>query len=321
MKEELTDSNISFSKNVKVELAHSIPADLTSAVWELMALHMSCGHIANNRTCYKHLSSDNMIYFKQLLEVFVPSEQILMSGSGSHTIEMAVNILAQLQSEDKFRRVSALFFDDEARMNQISKNDMKRFDQHTLEKGVRCFMKAQFLLCGSMSNPLHAYHFSFSCKQENAAEITRMLLAEIDLSCKIIRKDELFIVYNKESQFISDFLINIGAHRALLDFESLRVEKELRNNVNRVVNCDSANTQRIANTGARQAALINIIEKSIGLQSLPEDLHEVALLRKDNPDLSLKELGEIAQPPLGKSGVYRRLRKIEKFLKSQIEDD
>ena len=118
-------------------------------------------------------------------------------------------------------------------------------------------------------------------------------------------------MYLKEGQHISDFLLQTGAHESLMEFESLRVEKEMRNSVNRVVNCDNANSQRIANTSARQLELIRSLRDSRLLGRLPAELQAAAQARLDNPDLSLRELGELMDPPIGKSGMNHRLKKLE----------
>lgn len=119
------------------------------------------------------------------------------------------------------------------------------------------------------------------------------------------------MVYLKEGQYIAEFLLQSGAHESLLAFESLRVEKEMRNSVNRVVNCDNANAQRIANTSARQLELIRFLRDSRTLGQLPAELQAAAEARLENPDLSLRELGELMDPPIGKSGMNHRLKKLE----------
>ena len=112
---------------------------------------------------------------------------------------------------------------------------------------------------------------------------------------------------------MADFLLLAGAHQSLLAFESLRVEKEVRNSVNRVVNCDSANTQRLANAAARQLDLIGTLSDHGLIDQLPADLRSTAEIRLIHPDLSLKELGEVMDPPLGKSGMNHRLKRLEQI--------
>lgn len=178
-----------------------------------------------------------------------------------------------------------------------------------LQKIARIF----YLACGSMSEPSSAYHLSFSLHDRPAVDLLEQILRQFSIDPRHIARGSHWVVYLKDGQMIADFLLHTGAHHALLDFELLRVEKEMRNSVNRVVNCDSANTQRIANTAARQLAGIRMIEQTMGLHALPRELYEAAVCRQENPELSLKELGELMDPPLGKSGMNHRLKKIEQF--------
>jgi cell division protein WhiA len=121
------------------------------------------------------------------------------------------------------------------------------------------------------------------------------------------------VVYLKEGEQIVDMLNIIGAHTSLLELENVRILKEMRNNVNRLVNCETANLSKTVNAAVRQVESIKLIEKEIGLRRLPKNLREIAELRLNYPDESLKELGEMLIPPVGKSGVNHRLRRIEKI--------
>lgn len=118
-----------------------------------------------------------------------------------------------------------------------------------------------------------------------------------------------------------DILNIMGAHSCLLELENIRIMKEMRNNVNRLVNCETANLSKTVNAAVRQVESIKFIQSKIGLKRLPQNLREIAELRLEYPDESLKELGEMLDPPVGKSGVNHRLRKIEKIaeeLRSEI---
>lgn len=174
-------------------------------------------------------------------------------------------------------------------------------------------LRALFLACGSISEPAAAYHLELSIRRPDAARMAGALLGELDIRSGLLHRHGYDVVYFNEGQYIADFLLHTGAHHSLLSFESLRVEKEMRNSVNRVVNCDSANIQRIANTAARQTDLIRRLLEQVGIGILPADLQSTAEARLENPDLSLKELGEMMQPPLGKSGMNHRLNRLEKI--------
>lgn len=184
----------------------------------------------------------------------------------------------------------------------------------------KSFLRGLFLAGGSISEPNKSYHMEISTRRQSVAKTALNILSLEEINANIIRKSGYFLIYLKESQQISDFLLITGAHNAMLEFESLRVNKSVRNSVNRVVNCDNANSVKIAYTGARQNEAALYIQNNMGLDKLSDDLKEAAILRIENPDLSLKELGELMNPPLGKSGMNHRLKKIEKIAKENIQD-
>ncbi len=172
-------------------------------------------------------------------------------------------------------------------------------------------LRAFFLACGSLSDPCHAYHLEFSVRRPDAATWLMALLASAGILAGSLERHGHAVVYCKDGQMVSDFLLQSGAHQSMLAFETLRVEKEMRNSVNRVVNCDSANTQRLANASARQLELFEELADAGLVGQLPEVLVLALQARLEHPDLSLKELGESMDPPLGKSGMNHRLQKLE----------
>ena len=129
-----------------------------------------------------------------------------------------------------------------------------------------------------------------------------------------------YVVYLKESEQISDLLSIIGAHQALLSLQNTKIVKAMRNNVNRIVNCETANLSKTVNAAVRQVENIRFIQETVGINSLPENLKEIAALRVEFEDMSLKELGEMLTPPIGKSGVNHRLRKIEEIANKLREE-
>lgn len=175
----------------------------------------------------------------------------------------------------------------------------------------RAALRGAFLACGSIAEPKRSYHLEFAAHRAEAAEWIGFLLKQLDIRSNLLERNGYTVVYIKEGELIAEFLLQTAAHVSLLLFESLRVDKEMRNTVNRVVNCDNANTQRIANTSARQLQLLHELENSNVLGLLSAELQEAARARLANPHLSLRELGEIMDPPIGKSGMNHRLKKLE----------
>lgn len=177
----------------------------------------------------------------------------------------------------------------------------------------RAYIRGAFLGGGSISNPEKTYHLEFVTHSEEYAIDLCKLINTFGLNSKVIQRKNSFIIYIKEGEQIVDLLNIVGAHTCLLELENIRIMKEMRNNVNRLVNCETANLSKTVNAAVRQVESIKLIQKEIGLKRLPKNLREVAELRLNYPDESLKDLGEMLNPPVGKSGVNHRLRKIEKI--------
>ena len=181
------------------------------------------------------------------------------------------------------------------------------------DENARAYIRGALLGGGSISNPEKAYHLEFVTHSEEYAKDLSKLVNRFGLNSKIIQRKNSYIVYIKEGEQIVDILNIVGAHTCLLELENIRIMKEMRNNVNRLVNCETANLSKTVNAAVRQVESIRLIQKEIGLQRLPKNLRDIAELRLNYPDESLKELGEMLDPPVGKSGVNHRLRKIEKI--------
>ena len=177
-------------------------------------------------------------------------------------------------------------------------------------------MRGAYLCIGSMSNPGRSYHLEFDCVCEKEADLLQRLIAAFDIPAKIARRKKYYVVYVKEGSAICDVLNIIGAHMSLMDFENQRIVKEVRNSVNRKVNCETANITKTVNAASVQVRDIMLIQEKIGLSELPENLRETAQLRLEYQEATLQELGELLTPPVGKSGVNHRLRKLSEIAES-----
>ncbi len=188
----------------------------------------------------------------------------------------------------------------------------------------KSFIKGLFLGCGSMSNPEKGYHLEFVTQNLSFGEYLVKCLNYYNLNSKIIKRKFYYIVYIKESENISNILNLIGAHKSLLEFENIRVVKEYSNNKNRIRNCIEANEDKLIITSVRQVRAIMLIEEKLGFKELPKNLREIAEVRLKYKEMSLKDLGKFLSPPIGKSGVSHRLKKIEeiaKNLEKKYKDD
>lgn len=172
----------------------------------------------------------------------------------------------------------------------------------------RAYLRGAFLACGSLSEPENFYHLEFGSLEKAQADLLVELMAEYELHAKIVRRKGAEIVYLKGAEEISRLMNVMGSHRSLLEFESLRVTKEIRNQANRQRNCDTANVNKVVSAGMRQVQDINYIADTIGLETLPRNLRVAAELRLEYPDYSLADLSEASS--LGRSALNHRLRRL-----------
>ena len=180
----------------------------------------------------------------------------------------------------------------------------------------RAFLRGAFLAAGSISDPERSYHFEIVCREIAQAKQLQDAINSFEMEAKIVERKKHQVVYLKEGAQIVDMLNIMEAHVALMNLENVRILKEMRNSVNRKVNCETANISKTVAAAVKQLGDIEYIKQNAGLDSLPENLKEMALLRLEYPDTPLKELGTYLDPPVGKSGVNHRLRRI-----SEIADE
>lgn len=183
----------------------------------------------------------------------------------------------------------------------------------------KAYIRGVFLGGGSISDPEKTYHLELVTNNEDYAEDIKDLLNHYGLGAKVVMRKGNYVVYIKEGEHIVNFLNIIGAHNALLNLENVRIYKEMRNNVNRIVNCETANLDKTLNAALRQIENIKYIKDTIGLEKLPPGLAEIAELRLEYQEASLKELGEMMNPAIGKSGVNHRLRKLDRIAENLKE--
>jgi len=177
----------------------------------------------------------------------------------------------------------------------------------------RAFLRGAFLGGGSVSDPKGPYHMEFVTQYEDMVNILTGIINYFGLKSNVVERKNNYVIYLKDGDHISDLLGLMGAHNNLLKYENVRVFKNMRNSVNRIVNCETANLNKTIDASVRQIASINYFKENNLFDRLPDKLKQVAELRLQYPDLSLKELGQMMDPVLGKSGVSYRLKKIEEL--------
>ena len=177
---------------------------------------------------------------------------------------------------------------------------------------VRSYLRGAFLATGSVNNPeTSSYHLEIYSLYEDHNQTICEMMNRYGLNARTAKRRSGYITYLKEAEKIADFLSLIGATSSMLKFEDIRIMRDMRNSVNRIVNCENANFNKVADAANRQIESIKYLDKKIGLNNLPVKLQEIAIARMAHPEVSLKELGELVPGgPISKSGVNHRLRKI-----------
>ena len=178
------------------------------------------------------------------------------------------------------------------------------------EQLARLCIREAFIKSGSINDPNKKYHLEIMFKTKKKAEEMQTLLNNFNINAKIIKREKDYMLYLKDGEEISEFLALIGANSSVIKFEEIRVLKEKRNDINRLVNCETANLNKTINAAVKQIEDIKLIKKKRKFSNLPENLQEIAELRVANPDVSLVELGKMLSEPIGKSGVNHRLKKL-----------
>ena len=308
---------MSFSLKVKNEICRYTELEKDEAIALLSAIMKVSGTLTlgANRQIGFRVTTENpaiaRLVFKLLKEKFNIHTKILVKKSNSLKKNNVYLIIINEEAGAKqlLMQVGVLKEDENiiALDYSISDKIVKN------EKCKRLYIRGAFLGGGSVSNPEKSYHLEFVTHNETYAAAISNLINSFGLASKVIQRKSSYVVYIKEGEQIVDLLNIIGAHTSLLELENVRIMKEMRNNVNRLVNCETANLSKTVNAAVRQVESIKLIEEEIGLQRLPKNLREIAELRLAYPDESLKELGEMLIPVVGKSGVNHRLRRIEKI--------
>ena len=269
---------MSFSSDVKIELAKQHSKSKHCQVAELAAMIMQEGRISLSPMELSFESENPM-----LMEKYA----ILMKRAFS------IDISKPLEGEDCRQVVEAI-------------------QGLYLEKMCckRAFIRGAFMASGSMSDPNKAYHFEIVCRSMAQAQRLQELMAEFETEPKIIERKNHYVVYIKDGSQIVDMLNVMEAYVSLMNLENVRIIKEMRNSVNRQVNCETANINKTVSAAVKQIADIELIRDTLGFDELPEPLREMAQVRLEHREAPLKDLGAYMNPPVGKSGINHRLRKL-----------
>lgn len=305
---------MSFSRDIKEELSKHIPAGRHCQIAEIAAIISLCGKISVNEKeqHFIKIVTENLTvarkYFMLIKEAFQGDIQIqvrrnrYLKRSNSYAL-----IIKDSQMSMRILKATKLINQQGDIVEEMSIIS-NRVVQNTCCK--RAFIRGAFLAAGSMSDPEKTYHFEIITTTEEKAAQLRDMIRFFNVDAKIVKRKKYFVVYVKDGSQIVDVLNIMEAHKALMNLENVRILKEMRNSINRQVNCEAANISKTVTAASKQLEDILYIQNTKGFGDLSPGLKEIAKLRMEQPDASLKELGSMLSTPIGKSGVNHRLRKL-----------
>lgn len=300
---------VSFASDVKKELTQ-ITVDHEHARAELAAIIRMNGSVAMaNKQLILNIQTENAAIARRIYS--------LLKDHFATISELAVRRKMKLKKNNVYvvrvtHNASELLQQLQIMDNLIIQTNISK-DIMENEQRNRSYLRGAFLAGGSVNNPeKSSYHLEiYSAYEDHNSDIIAMM-NHFDLNAKGIARRNGYIAYIKEAEKIADFLAIIGAMNARLKYEDIRIVRDMRNSVNRIVNCENANLNKTVSAAAKQIENIELIQRQVGLHQLPDKLQEVALARIDNPDMSLKELGEqLSSGPVSKSSMNHRFRKIK----------
>ena len=304
---------MSFSKEVKEEIAKQISNARHCRIAETAALLSVCGHLVlkNGKVKRIVLQTENILvarkYFTLLKKTFNINTEILIRKNKAGKNSLLFLLVVKQPSQVSFLyQATKLSLHPELGEKSFVVDPI--VVQNTCCK--RAFVRGLFLAAGSMSDPEKTYHYEIVFPDMERASQLQEIINSFLIEAKIVLRKKYYVVYVKEGSQIVDLLNIMEAHTGLMDFENVRILKEMRNSINRQVNCEAANINKTVTAAAKQIDDILFIRDTMGFDNLTEGLEEIAELRISYPESSLKELGAMLNPPIGKSGVNHRLKKL-----------
>ena len=302
---------MSFSGMVKEELSRQINTARHCRIAELAAILCVCGSLEYQKDGNKilRIHTENELvarkYFTLLKKTFNIETAVFLHENAP--LKRGRVYVVEITNQQQVKEVIQA-----GKIQVVSGNLNIQENSITLQQNCckRAFVRGAFLSSGSISDPRKGYHFEIVCADERKAQLLQEIIRSFHIDAKTVIRKKSYVVYVKEGSQIVDMLAIMEANVALMDLENIRILKEMRNSVNRKVNCETANINKTVNAAVKQVDDIIYIRDTVGLHRLPENLEETALLRLEYPQASLKELGSLLSAPVGKSGINHRLRKI-----------
>ena len=247
--------------------------------------------------------------------VSIVDNTLRFSTESEYNINRYGKLLNNLNSNDYKIELQGKNYVITLRDKQILKIVQENIAEIQMRNDVeeKAFVRGCFLGSGSINNPENKYHMEIIFKEKETARFVLNILEKYNIHFKLLKKTNSNSIYSKDGEEISKFLAFIGANSAVLKFEDIRVYRDMRNNVNRLVNCETANLTKTVGAAVKQIEAIKRIKEEGKFTELTDNLKEIAELRIKYPESSLTELGKMTNPPIGKSGVNHRLKAIMKI--------
>lgn len=315
---------MSFSREVKDELSKMLPAARHCKIAEIAAIISMCGCIRIDEFDHYTIVIDtensavSRKFYQLVKEGFHISPQLCVKTNGYQKRGHTYRIMIE-QHEDAVEILKATkLMNSQGQLEE----DLSIHNSVIIQQSCckRAFIRGCFLATGSISDPEKGYHFEIVCTTMEKANQLKDIINSFELDAKIVERKKYYVVYLKESSMIVDVLNVMEAHISLMNLENVIIFKDVRNSVNRRVNCETANINKTVSAAVKQLEDIHYIKETTGFGRLKEGLKQVAILRLQEPEVSLRELGQMLDPPVGKSGVNHRLRKLSEIAKELREE-
>lgn len=318
---------MSFSKEVKKELSRQLSQARHCRIAELAAILQLCADFGydGNGKIYLKIQTENLTVAQKSFMLIRCTFQAQVEVSVRQGMNVKRNYAYYIELPEKKDILTVLkatkLMDESGALWGGHQGVHRLLVQNTCCK--RAYIRGAFLASGSITNPTRGYHFEIALTDENQAEDLRRTIHSFGIEAKIVLRKKYYVLYVKEGSQIVDMLGVMEAHVALMNLENVRILKEVRNSVNRQVNCETANISKTVTAAAKQIEDIKYVRDVMGFSRLTDGLQEIARLRLEHADVTLQELGKMLDTPISKSGVNHRLRKISEIaekLRSQKED-
>ena len=308
---------MSFSSKVKEELSKDCNNPRHCCIAETAAIISMCGKVIFDEKDHVRIEihTENVTvarkYFTLLKKTYNINTDISIRHSSS--LNKSRSYILSVNDDETARKI--LMTCRLMKPFGVIEEDFSISDSLIIQRECckRAFIRGAFLASGSVSDPVKTYHFEIVCLSEAKAKQLQMIMETFNINARVIKRRKYFVVYVKDSSQVVDLLNIMGAYNALMDMENVRIVKDMRNNVNRKVNCETANINKTVSAAVKQIEDIRFIQMSSAFDELPESLQEMAELRVRYPEATLAELGQLLDTPVGKSGVNHRLKKISLF--------